>query len=68
VTRINQHELNKSCLTSLTTFYNKMTGLLSEGRAVGIACLDFCQAFDTAFCKILKGKLRKYGLDEQTVW
>ncbi|KAK4832124.1 hypothetical protein QYF61_020801 [Mycteria americana] len=57
----------KSCLTNLTTFYNEMTGLVDEGRALGIACLDFRKAFDTVAHKILIEKLLMYGLDKQTV-
>jgi len=44
-----------------------MTGLVGKGRAVDIVCLNFIKAFDTLPHKILKDKLIKYGLDEQTV-
>ena len=33
----------------------------------GIVYLDFSQAFDNVFHKILREKLLMYGLDEQTV-
>ncbi|KAK4832100.1 hypothetical protein QYF61_020727 [Mycteria americana] len=31
----------KSCLTNLINLYDDMTGLVDEGRAVSIVCLDF---------------------------
>lgn len=43
-----------------------MAGLVEEGRAVDIVCLDFIKAFDTASLKILTEKLCM-GLDELTV-
>lgn len=36
----------KSCLTNLIGFYDQMTGLVDEGRAVDITYLDFSQAFN----------------------
>ncbi|PKU37159.1 rna-directed dna polymerase from mobile element jockey-like [Limosa lapponica baueri] len=36
----------KSCLTNLTTFFNKVTCLVDVGQAVDIVCLDFSKAFD----------------------
>ncbi|PKU39537.1 rna-directed dna polymerase from mobile element jockey-like [Limosa lapponica baueri] len=44
-----------------------MTGWVDEGRAVDIVYLDFSKAFGTVFHNILKGKLRKWGLDVWTV-
>ena len=41
-----------------------MTGLVDEGRAVVIVCLDFSEALNTVCCKILIKKLM--SLDEQT--
>jgi len=32
-----------------------------------LTCLDFSKAFDTVFCNILIGKLRKCGLDKWTM-
>ncbi|KAK4821226.1 hypothetical protein QYF61_015794 [Mycteria americana] len=60
--KINQHGFTKgkSCLTSLINFYNKMTGLVDEGRAVNAVCLDFSKAFDTVSHKILLEKLLMY--------
>ncbi|KAK4830476.1 hypothetical protein QYF61_011200 [Mycteria americana] len=37
----------KSCLTNLTNFYDEMTGLVDEGRAVDAVYLKFNKAFDT---------------------
>ncbi|GAB0183478.1 mitochondrial enolase superfamily member 1 [Grus japonensis] len=52
-----------SCLTNLINFYDKMTSLVDERRAVDMVYLDF----DTVSRKILIGKLLMYGLDEQTM-
>ena len=57
----------KSCLINLINFYDEMTSLVDEGRAVDIVYLEFNKAFDTVFQKILIEKLLKYGLAEQTV-
>ncbi|KAK4816570.1 hypothetical protein QYF61_017960 [Mycteria americana] len=51
----------KSCLTKPIIFYDEMTGLVDEGRAVDVVYLDFKKAFDTVSCKILIEKLMKYG-------
>ncbi|KAK4806176.1 hypothetical protein QYF61_001099 [Mycteria americana] len=61
------HEFTKgkSCLTNMITFYDEMTGLVDEGRAVDIVYLDFRKAFDTVSPKILIEKLMKYGLWRQ---
>ncbi|GAB0183017.1 mitochondrial enolase superfamily member 1 [Grus japonensis] len=69
VIKTSQHGFTKgkSCLTTLITFCNEKTGLVGEGRAVGIVHLDFCKAFDTVSHKILMEKLMKYGLAEQKV-
>jgi len=44
-----------------------MIGLVGEGRALDIAYLFFIEVFDIVCYKILKEKLMKCGLDEQTV-
>lgn len=41
-----------------------MTGLVDEGKAVGIVYLDFTTAYDTVSGKNLTDKLLVLGLDE----
>ena len=52
VIRSSQHGFTKekSCLTNPIAFYGEVTGLVDEGRAVDIVCLDFGQVLDTASC------------------
>ncbi|KAK4818742.1 hypothetical protein QYF61_018729 [Mycteria americana] len=57
----------KSCLTNLITFYDEVTGLADEGRAVDIVSLDFSKAFGTVSRNTFVEKLMMCGLDEQTV-
>lgn len=57
----------KSCLTSLTTFYNEICVLANERKAVDIVYLDFSKAFDTIPRKVLIEKLLKCELHEPTV-
>ncbi|GAB0195089.1 mitochondrial enolase superfamily member 1 [Grus japonensis] len=49
VIRPSQHGFmkGKSCLTNLISFYNKVTCLVDEGKAVDVVYLDFSKAFDT---------------------
>ena len=67
--RPSQHGFMKgrSCLTNLISFYDKMTQLLDEGKAVDIVYLDFQKTFNTAPHRILIEKLAAHGLDERTV-
>ncbi|PKU33134.1 rna-directed dna polymerase from mobile element jockey-like [Limosa lapponica baueri] len=67
--RPSQHGFMKgrSCLTNLVSFYDKMTWLLDEGKAVDIVYLDFRKAFDTVHPRVLMEKLAAYGLDEHTI-
>ena len=57
----------RSCLTNLISFYDKMTRLLDEGKAVDVVYLDFGKTFDTVPHRILTEKLAAHGLDERTV-
>ncbi|KAK4824449.1 hypothetical protein QYF61_015764, partial [Mycteria americana] len=67
VIRPSQHGLTKgrSCLTNLISFYDKVTHLVDEGKAVDVVYLDFSKAFETT--SILLEKLAAHGLDRRTL-
>ncbi|PKU48587.1 rna-directed dna polymerase from mobile element jockey-like [Limosa lapponica baueri] len=67
--RLSQHGFMKgrSCQTNLISFYDKMTQLLGEGKAVDVIYLDFQKAFDTVPHRILVEKLAAHGLGEHTI-
>lgn len=44
-------------MTTLTNVYTEMTGLLEEGRAADIACLEFWEAIGSASYKTTTDKL-----------
>ncbi|KAJ7417662.1 RNA-directed DNA polymerase from mobile element jockey-like protein [Willisornis vidua] len=74
--RHSQHGFRKgkSCLTNLVNFYDQVTCLVDEGKAVDVAYLDFSKAFDTVSPGILLENLSAHGLDSVlfaglgTVW
>ena len=68
VTRPSQHGFMKgrSCLLNLISFYDKVTHLEDEGKAVDVY-MDFSKAFDTFSHIILLGKLAAHGLDGHTL-
>ncbi|MCQ4078919.1 hypothetical protein FK519_29625, partial [Klebsiella pneumoniae] len=63
--RPSQHGFMKgrSCLTNLISFYDQVTHLVDEGKAVDVIYLDFSKAFDTISHSILLEKLVAHGLD-----
>jgi len=57
----------RSCLTNLIFFYDLVTCLRDEEKAVDIVYLDFSKAFDTVSLGILLEKLTAHGLDRYTL-
>ncbi|KAK4817088.1 hypothetical protein QYF61_027919 [Mycteria americana] len=69
VIRPSQHGFMKgrSCLPNLISFYDKVTCLVDEGKAVNVVYLDFSKAFDTVSHNVLLEKLAARGLDRYTL-
>jgi len=53
----------RSCLTNLISFYDKMTHIVYDRKAVDVIYLDFAKASDTVPHSILLEKLAVHGLD-----
>jgi len=68
--RPSQHGFMKgrSCLTNLISFYDQVTHLEDEGKAVGVVYLDFNKSFDTVSHTIVLEKLAAHGLDGCTLY
>ena len=66
IIRSSQHGFTKrkSCLTNMFAFYDVTTGLVDEGRPVGVVYFDFSKAFDTVSYKTIVMKLSECGVDE----
>ncbi|GAB0204890.1 mitochondrial enolase superfamily member 1 [Grus japonensis] len=67
--RPSQHGFMKgrSCLTNLIFFYDQVTCLVDEGKAVDVMSLDFSKALDTVSHSIPLEKLVAHGLGRCTV-
>ncbi|KAK4807496.1 hypothetical protein QYF61_023719 [Mycteria americana] len=58
---------SRCCLPTLFSFFDKVTPLVDEGKAVDVVYLEFRKAFDTISHSILLEKLAAHGLDRCTL-
>ncbi|NXO83561.1 PO11 protein, partial [Sitta europaea] len=67
--RPSQHGFRRgrSCLTNQVSFYDQVTLLVDEERAVDVVYMDFSKAFDTVSQNILLEKTAAHGLDRSTL-
>jgi len=67
--RPSQHGFMKgrSCLRNLIFFYDQVTRLVDEGKAMDVIYLDCRKAFDTVHYSILLEKLAAHALDGYTL-
>ena len=56
-----------SCLTNLISFYDQVTRVVEEGKAVDVVYLDFSKVFDTVSHCFLLENLSAHGLDKFTL-
>jgi len=57
----------RSCLTNLISFYDQMTHLVDEEKAVDVVYLDFSKVFETVPHSILLEELAAHVLDGCTL-
>ena len=52
----------RSCLTNLIEFFEEVTKMIDEGRAVGVVYMDFSKAFDKVPHGRLVQKVKSHGI------